>query len=72
MVCQASAGALGLALGGEHRDVVGDLGGEQPAVLIAAVVGIALDVEHDPAGLRVAIGRAVSLDGRRGDRLVRG
>ncbi len=49
----------------ERRDVIGDLAREQVAMLIAALVGLALDVQDDPAGLRVAIGGAESLDRRR-------
>src|SRR5205085_349127 len=42
-------------------DVGEDLRGEEPAVLVAALVRLALDVQHDPAGLRVAVGGAVAL-----------
>ena len=35
--------------------------GRGAAVLVAALVGLALDVEDDPAGLRIAVGWAVAL-----------
>src|SRR5205823_2305286 len=44
-------GGLGAEGGGEAADVGCDLGGEEPAVLDAAVVGFALDVDDDPASL---------------------
>ena len=56
-----SRGRLGALHGGEAAHVGGDLRSQQPAVLVAALVGLALDVQHDPAGLRIAIGRAVAL-----------
>ncbi len=35
----------------------------EPAMLIAAFVGLTFDVQNDPAGLRIAIGRAIALHG---------
>lgn len=43
------------AVGGEHPDVRGDLLRHQPALLVAAGVRLALDVQHHPPGLRVAV-----------------
>src|SRR5262249_1293456 len=42
-------------------EVGGDLRGEQAAVLIPTLVRFALDVQNDPARLRVAVCRAVAL-----------
>src|SRR5262249_20814608 len=39
----------------EGLQIAGDLLGQQPPVLIPAVVRLALDVQNNPAGLRVAI-----------------
>ncbi len=39
----------------------GDLGGQQPAVLDPALVRLAFDVHHDPAGLGITIGGTVGL-----------
>ena len=61
-VAPGVAGRLGAAIGGEGLDEPGDLGGHQAAVLVAALVRFALDVQHDPAGLRIAIARAEALD----------
>src|SRR5262249_52665061 len=36
--------------------------GEQPAVLHPPLIGLALDVQDDPAGLRVAVAGAVALN----------
>src|SRR5262249_26155619 len=48
-------------LGGEGLDLLGDLGGHQPAVLVAAFVWFALDVQDNPPGLGVAVARTVAL-----------
>ena len=61
--CQASAGALRAAIPGDLADEPGDLGRHQPAVLVAPLVRLSLDVQDDPAGLRVAITRPKPLDG---------
>ena len=50
-------GGLGAAIPGDLADEPGDLGRHQPAVLVAPLVRLSLDVQHDPAGLRVAITR---------------
>ena len=65
MSCQASLGALATAARRPGFDEVDDLGRQQPAVLIAALVGRALDVQDDPARLRIAVRRAVANDRRR-------
>src|SRR5262249_17129506 len=49
---------------GHHRrtlDEIGDLGRHQASVLIAALVWLALNVQYNPARLRIAIARAVPL-----------
>ena len=61
----AGGGPLRAPLDGEGLEEVGDLGGHQPAVLVSAVVGLALDVEDDPAGLGIAVGRPEAADRRR-------
>ncbi len=53
-------GRLGAVALGQHADVVGDLSRQQLAVLIAALVRLAFDVQHDPAGLRIAIRRPMT------------
>ena len=71
-VCfQPSAGALGAEHGGEAAQIAGDLRSQQSAMLIAALVRFAFDVQDDPAGLRKAIGRAIALH-RRGIGLIVG
>ena len=52
---------LGTLHGGETADVRRRSPGQQPAMLHAAFIRLALDVQDDPAGLRIAIGRAVTL-----------
>ena len=65
----AFAGRAGAPLGGQGLEVVGDLRRHQPAVLVAPLVGFTFDVQDDPAGLRVAVGRAIPADrGRVGPR----
>ena len=44
-----------------QEDEATDLRRHQPAVLVAPLVGLSCDVQHDPAGLRVSIARPVSL-----------
>ena len=55
---------LGALHGRKAVDVPGDFRGQQPAVLHAALVRFALDVQDDPAGLRIAVALAVTLHGR--------
>ena len=47
--------SLAAAIAGDLADEPRDLGCHQPAVLVAAFVGLAFDVQDDPAGLGVAI-----------------
>jgi hypothetical protein len=55
---------------GHHRDIPGDLVGEQLPMLPAPLVGGPLDVHHQPAILRVAPGRSAAADSNRfGDRI---
>ena len=49
----------------ERADVVDDLGGQQLAVLVAAFVRLALDVQDDPTRLGIAVRRPEAFDGRR-------
>ena len=66
------SGALLLRYRGQFADEPGDLGRHQPAVLVAPLVGLALDVQDDPAGLRVAITRPITAHrGRVGPERVR-
>ncbi len=57
----AVGGRLGTLPLGEAADLGRDLRRQEPAVLHAALVRLALDVQDDPAGLRVAVGGAVAL-----------
>ena len=62
---QPSVGDLRFCIGGGGLQEGGDLRREQAAVLVAALVRFALDVQDDPAGLRIAIGRAIALHRQR-------
>ena len=58
-------GGLGAAIPGDLADEPGDLGRHQPAVLVTPLVRLSLDVQDDPAGLRVAITGTKPLHGGR-------
>ena len=45
-------------VGGAAGEVFGDFFGHQVAVLVAALVGLSFDVQVDPAGGRIAVGRS--------------
>ncbi len=53
--------AFGIQFGGAALHVLRDLFGHQMAVLVAALVGLAFDVEVDPSADRVAIGGAIGV-----------
>ncbi len=53
-------GGLIASFRGEGVDVIGDLGREQAAVLVAAIIRLAFDVDDDPAGAGITIGRTVA------------
>jgi hypothetical protein len=53
---------FGLVESGEGMNVGGNLGCQQFAMLYAAIVGLALDMHHDPARARVTIGGIQPLD----------
>ena len=55
--------ALRIVIGGAALQILRNLLGHQIAVLIAALVGLPFDVQIDPAALRIAVRRAVGLDG---------
>ena len=57
----AVGGSLGTLPLGEALDLRRDLRRQEPAVLHAALIRLALDVQNDPAGLRIAVGGAVAL-----------
>ena len=59
----APSGGVGAEIGGAAFEVLGNLARHQVAVLVAALVGLAFDVQVDPAGGGVAVGGAEGLDG---------
>ena len=60
-VLPAFVGRLRALNGREAAQVAEDFRRQEPAVLVAALVRLALDVQHDPAGLWIAVCRAVPL-----------
>src|SRR5262249_59214419 len=54
-------GRFGALDGGKATEVAKDFRRHQSAVLIAALVRLPLDVQHDPAGLRIAVSGSVPL-----------
>ena len=55
--------SLRAEVGGAALQVFGNLARHQVAVLVAALVGLAFDVQIDPPGGRIAVGGAEGLDG---------
>ena len=53
------------SLGGKGQGVIGDLGRQQPTMLVAALIGSAFNMEDRPAGARITICRSITAHGGR-------
>src|ERR1019366_5968768 len=62
----APSGGVGAKIGGAAFQILGNFARHEIAMLVAALVGFAFDVEIDPSGGGVAPGGSKGLDGLAG------